>query len=254
MSVSHDIDVVELPFYDRISTKEATESLLEAAVEPNTAAIYVNWPNNPTGVVSPRNVVRAVVDFACRHDLWIFSDEVYEPFVYRSTLTVPTFFPEARDRTLRVHSFSKAFGMAGNRVGYLIGPPEAVKRVGQLATYLVYSVSTGGQIAAERALELGDEWLRQAAAGYAEIGERAAERLGVPPPDGSTFLLIDVADTLDHRGMLGFLEDCLDDGLLLAPGEVFGADYTTCVRLCFTSAEPDQVMAGVEVLAQRLGR
>ena len=68
------------------------------------------------------------------------------------------------------------------------------------------------------------------------------------PAAGSTFLFLDVRDKLDDRGLVGFLEDCADRGLFLAPGPSFGP-YPTHVRLCFTSAPPDVVQRGVEMLA-----
>jgi N-succinyldiaminopimelate aminotransferase len=75
----------------------------------------------------------------------------------------------------------------------------------------------------------------------------------VPAPEGSTFLFLDVAKRLDDRGLMGFLEDCVNRGLFLAPGPSFGP-YPTAVRLCFTAAPPPVVERGVEVLAELLGR
>jgi N-succinyldiaminopimelate aminotransferase len=76
--------------------------------------------------------------------------------------------------------------------------------------------------------------------------------LGVAPPRGSTFLFLDVAERLDERGLDGFLEDCVDHGLFVAPGPSFGP-YPTHVRVCFTAAPPELVDRGVAVLASLLG-
>jgi len=62
-----------------------------------------------------------------------------------------------------------------------------------------------------------------------------------------------VGDHLDQRGLEGFLEDCADRGLFLAPGPSFGP-YPTHVRICFTAAPPEVVRGGVEVLAELIGR
>ena len=67
------------------------------------------------------------------------------------------------------------------------------------------------------------------------------------------FLREDVADRLDQRGLMGFLEDCADRGLFLAPGPSFGS-YPTHVRVCFTCSRPDVVDRGIEILAGFLGR
>ena len=71
---------------------------------------------------------------------------------------------------------------------------------------------------------------------------------------GGTFLFVDVAKHLGPRGIRGFLEDCLDDNLVLAPGDSCGRDYETFVRICFTAAPPEVVRRGVAILAKRLGR
>jgi DNA-binding transcriptional MocR family regulator len=80
-----------------------------------------------------------------------------------------------------------------------------------------------------------------------------AARLGLEAPLGSTFLFFDVAEHLDETGLEGFLERCVDRGLLLAPGPSFGP-YPTHVRLCFTAAPPDVIERGVEALAPLIGR
>jgi N-succinyldiaminopimelate aminotransferase len=107
-------------------------------------------------------------------------------------------------------------------------------------------------VAGLRALRDGAAWIASARASYEEVGCRAAERLGVSAPEGSTFLFLDVSAQLDARGIWGFLEDCVSDGVALAPGPSCGRDYQHWVRLCYTAAPPDQVLAAVDRLAARL--
>src|ERR1700761_4069954 len=117
-----------------------------------------------------------------------------------------------------------------------------------------YSTPTASQIAALKVLTgPGKAWVAQARELYRRTGERAAARLGLPAPGGSTFLFLDVAEHLGERGLGGFLEDCVDRGLFVAPGASFGP-YPTHVRLCFTAAPPDVVDRGVAVLAALLGK
>ena len=99
----------------------------------------------------------------------------------------------------------------------------------------------------------GDAWIEGIKPQYLEAGTRAARRLDLQPPAGSTFLFLDVADRLDGRGLQGFLEDCAARGLFLAPGTSFGP-YPTHVRICFTCAHPDVIERGTELLASLLGR
>ena len=142
--------------------------------------------------------------------------------------------------------------MAGNRVGYLVGPEALVAESRKFATHTFYGAPTSGQLAAVRALESGAEWVAGARALYQEIGESAAERLGVSAPEGSTFFFLDVTQRLDGRGLDGFLEDCFEDGVLVAPGASSGSDYASWIRLCYTALPPEEVAEAVRRLARRL--
>ena len=85
--------------------------------------------------------------FAADHGLWVVADEVYEDFVYQGT-HVPT-RPFLPDRTFASYSFSKAYGMAGNRVGYVVGPVAGMVEVSKVGIYSFYSAPTASQLAAQ---------------------------------------------------------------------------------------------------------
>jgi len=234
------------------TSADEVRAAFEAAVTDKTVALYLNTPNNPTGQVYPRVWVEALVDVARAHDLWIWSDEVYEDYVFEGRHTWAR--PLAPERTFSAYSFSKAYGMAGNRVGYLVGPEAGIGHIQKVSTHTFYSAPTASQLAAVRVLGApGEAWIAHAHAAYRDLGARAAARLGVPAPQGSTFLFLDVADRLDARGLDGLLEDLVDQRLLVAPGPSFGP-YPTHIRVCFTCAPPDVVEEGVDILARHLGR
>ena len=242
---------VEVPFFGLADSPESAVEIVEAQRGERTVALYLNTPSNPTGQIIARPVVEALVAWAERHDLWILADEVYEDYVYEGEHTWCR--PLAPDRTFAVHSFSKAYGMAGNRCGYVVGPLDAMPELRKVGLHSFYSTPTASQIAAVKVLDgRGHAWIERARQLYRQTGERAAARLGLAAPRGSTFLFLDVAERLDARGLAGFLEDCVDRGLFVAPGASFGP-YPTHVRLCFTAAPPDVVERGVEVLASLLG-
>ncbi len=243
---------VVVPFIDEVDSPEAAIECVTRMKTDRTAALYISTPNNPTGRVLPPGWIEALVNWADRENLWIVSDEVYEDYVYDGEHAYSrTFAPE---RTFSVHSFSKAFGMAGNRCGYVAGPAGVTGDLCKVSTHSFYSTPTASQLAAWRALDgRGDSWVSDIRNRYAEMGTAAALRLGMDPPQGSTFLFVDVAERLEERGLMGFLESCADRGLFLAPGPSFGP-YPHHVRICFTCAPPDIVAAGVDVLAELLGR
>jgi N-succinyldiaminopimelate aminotransferase len=241
---------VEVPFFDRVDSVEAALAAVGAKLTPRTVALYVSSPSNPTGRVLPEAWLAAFAEFARRHDLWLISDEVYEEAVYAGChVSAARFAPE---RALASYSFSKAYGMAGVRTGYLVGPEAAIAEAEKVATHTWYSAPTAGQLAGLRALERGADWVERARASYHAVGCETAALLGLPEPQGSTFHFVDVRDRLDERGIGGFLADCLDDGVALAPGASCGAAYEGWVRLCYTAAPPDEVIEAVRKLAARL--
>ena len=240
---------VDVPFFD--GEDLSVEARIRPLITERTVAIYVNTPNNPTGRVLDADTLAQIAALARAHDLWILTDEVYEDYAYRRPHVALA--PMAPERTFAAYSFSKAYGMAGNRVGYMVGPSvAAMLEVRKMSTHSFYAAPTAPQIAGLRALERGGAWLEEAARRYQAIGDAAADALGVARPEGGTFLFLDVADHLDDRGLQGFLEDCLDDNLVLAPGPSFGEAYGSHVRLCFTAAPPEVTARGVARLAARL--
>jgi N-succinyldiaminopimelate aminotransferase len=228
----------------------AAVAAAEARRGGRTAALYLSTPNNPTGRLLPREWIEALVEWAARHDLWVISDEAYEGFVYRGEHFRA--LPLAPERTFLAQTFSKRYGVAGNRCGYVVGPRAVMSELRKVSTHTFYSTPTAAQLSAVAAMRgPGDAWTLAARAQYADTGRRAASALGVPAPEGSTFLFVDVAPALDERGLDGLLADCVERGLLVAPGPSFGP-YPTHVRLCYTAVEPERALRGVAVLAELL--
>jgi aspartate/methionine/tyrosine aminotransferase len=243
---------VDVPFFGVADSPATAVEVVRERRTARTVALYLNTPNNPTGRLIPGSWLAALADWAAREDLWIIADEVYEDYVYEGEHSYCR--PLAPERTLATHSFSKAYGMAGNRCGYVVGPAAAIEQLRKIGLHSFYSTPTASQIAAQRVLAgPGDAWAARAREQYRETGRRAAARLGLPAPLGSTFLFFDVAPFLDESGLGGFLERCVDRGLFLAPGASFGP-YPTHVRLCYTAAPPEVVARGVEALAPLMGR
>jgi N-succinyldiaminopimelate aminotransferase len=242
---------VEVPFYDRVDSAEAAVAAIRERLSPRSVALYLSTPSNPTGCALPESWLAALAELARCENLWLISDEVYEDLIYRGEhISIGRLAPE---RTVTAFSFSKAYGMAGNRTGYLTGPTEAVAQVHKVSTHTVYSAPTAGQVAGLRALRDGGAWLDRARELYRAAGEDAAAVLGLRPPEGSTFLFIDVADRLEERGLQGFLRDCYEEGVLVAPGASAGETYASWIRLCFTSCPPEETAEAVRRLARLIG-
>jgi len=241
---------VSVPVMTEADSPAEAVAVFERYQSPRTVAVYWNTPHNPTGRVLDRAWLAALTDWAKARQLWIFADEVYEDYVYADSHCYTRSL--AVEAAISVHSFSKAYGMAGNRCGYLIGPQEAIAAIQRIATNINYSACTASQWAALHALSgPGLRWAEAAREGYAELGRWSAQCLGLDAPGGSTFLFPRVSDALDERGLDGLLGDLADVGVLVAPGPSFGP-YPEHLRICFTAAEPSEVKRGVERLAALL--
>ncbi len=103
-------------------------STIEYVVTDRTKAIGLFTPNNPTGAVYTRKELRDVLEIAERHDLLIISDENYSQLVYDNNLHVSIgHLPGAMERTIVVNGLSKAYGMTGWRLGYLLARKDLVE-------------------------------------------------------------------------------------------------------------------------------
>ncbi|HLJ87404.1 MAG TPA: pyridoxal phosphate-dependent aminotransferase [Candidatus Angelobacter sp.] len=93
---------------------------LERAVTPRTRGILINTPANPSGKVFTREEMEWVADFATRHDLFVFTDEIYEYFIYEGKHLSLATLPGMRERTITMSGYSKTFSITGWRIGYTI--------------------------------------------------------------------------------------------------------------------------------------
>ena len=96
---------------------------VEAAITPRTKALFLGYPCNPTGAVLPDDVQDALAEIAVRHDLLVYSDEIYDRLAYGTYHHRPMCaLPGMRERTILIGGFSKAYAMTGWRVGYVAAP------------------------------------------------------------------------------------------------------------------------------------
>ena len=242
---------VEVPFYDRVHSVEDAIAALDGHFSERTKALYVSSPSNPTGRVLPGDWLQAIAHWARRRGIWLISDETYEHYVFQGEhVHLAPFAPE---RTITAFSFSKAYGMAGNRVGYLAGPRRVIAEIQKVGTHTYYCAPRAGQVAALVALERGDAWIAHAHAQYLDAVRRVAAVLGLPAPQGSTFLFLNLEGRVDERGVNGLLSDLVSQGVLMAPGPSFGQDYGQWVRLCFSSVTPERAERAARIVKGCLG-
>lgn len=247
---------VEVPLFTRL-TEPGFEPVaaLERALTPRTVAVYLNTPHNPTGAILSDDHVDAIARFAEKHDLWVLSDEVYEDLWFGSAPPKSAWaHPRLADRTIVTHSISKAYGLAGARVGYTHGPRAIMDTIRGVQTFFTYCAPRPMQFGAARVLDEGDAWLARARDLYGTAARLAADALEVPRPTAGTFLFFDATRHMrPGETLAGVLERCADAGVMLTPGTASGADYDGWARLCFTAVPQPELERALSRLRTALG-
>lgn len=126
---------------------------LEALATPRTKAILIGFPSNPTGATMPREKMQAVVDFAREKNLYIISDEIYDRMTYETPHVCVPSLDGARERTILLNGFSKAYAMTGWRLGYACAPAPILAAMTKVHQYTIMSAPTPSQMAAIEALK-----------------------------------------------------------------------------------------------------
>lgn len=259
IAVSTGVRPIDVPFSIELLRAKGipADLLIEEHVTAKTAGIYLCTPNNPDGKVLTREELTAIAAVADRHGLWLMSDEVYEDLLYdgRQHFSIGS-LPGMEERTVTVFSFSKSYGQAGLRVGYVVAPRSAASAVRKMSNHTVYCVPKAMQKAALAALEHGAEFLADARRDYTAARDHAHGRLAdlCVRPEGATYLWLDL-ERYRREGeedCLGLLARMADAGVLLAPGAVFGHAFRSFARLCFTSVGRPMLDEGIDRLLRVL--
>ena len=114
-----------------------TPEQFEEAMSPRTKMVIINSPGNPTGSVYTKDELRALVEVAADEEITILSDEIYESLTYDGAehVSVASLTPEAKDLTITVNGFSKAYAMTGWRLGYLGAPEKIAKAIDSMQSH-----------------------------------------------------------------------------------------------------------------------
>jgi aspartate/methionine/tyrosine aminotransferase len=126
-----------------------TPQAIKEKITPNTRAIFINSPSNPTGNVIPRERMQQIVDIAAANDLYVISDEIYHGLVYEGK---EHSILEFTKKAFLLNGFSKLFAMTGLRLGYLICPPEYIRAIQVLQQNFFICANSIAQLAGVAAL------------------------------------------------------------------------------------------------------
>jgi aspartate/methionine/tyrosine aminotransferase len=208
------------------------------AITARTRAIFVNSPSNPTGWTADHETLRAILDLARKHGLWIIADEIYSLFHYDGG-RAPSFLDisSEEDHILYVNSFSKNWAMTGWRIGWIKAHPSLQQVLENLIQYSSSGVAQFMQRGAVAALDEGDGFIAR----QVEQARRARDLLGsvlggvervrFVAPRGALHLFFSIDGMSDSRKAAFDIVDSA--GVGLAPGTAFGPGGEECLRLCF---------------------
>ena len=171
---------------------------IRAAISDRTRVIVLNSPSNPTGAVYPPEVIRGVAELAEQHDLWVFSDDIYEHLVYDGEFVSAASF--AQERTLVIHGASKAYALTGWRIGYGAGPQGLIKAMNKLQGQVTSGANAVAQHAAVAALNEVEktqafvEMTKKAYIARRDVLVDGLNRLGLktPKPQGAFYVMSDL--------------------------------------------------------------
>lgn len=209
---------------------------VEEAITPQTKALLIVTPSNPTGGIVTEDRLRQIAEIAIEHNLIVISDEIYEKFVYDpyQHFSIGS-MPGMENRTITLNGFSKAYSMTGLRVGYVAAPANfitAMEKVKALTTGAAAGIS---QVAALAAINGTGESLAEFKGIYSErrqvmMDGLTAMGLDYSEPRGAFFLWTNSQPTGIHATELSYL--LLKEGrVLIFPGTGFGANWGGYLRI-----------------------
>ena len=220
---------------------------LEEAVTAKTKAIIVNSPGNPSGRVYSQSELEALAEFACRHDLFVLTDEIYEYFLYDGRRHVSmASLPEMAERTITIGGYSKTFSVTGWRIGYSVASRQWAQAIGAMNDLLYVCAPAPLQMGVARGIrELPDsfyEGLRQEDQGKREKFCRALSQAGITPsiPQGAYYVLADVSHLPGLTGKARAMSLLGKTRVAGVPGEAFFTSKVGADFIRFSYAKTDQ--------------
>jgi len=238
---------------------------LAAAFGPQTAAIVMNTPNNPTGKVFTPGELATIAGLCQEHDCYCVSDDIYEHILYdgHEHVSMAT-LPGMKQRTITINSVSKTYSATGWRVGWVIAPPEVTQAVRKVHDFLTVGAPCPLQEAVAHALAFPASYYADLAARYARCRDMLFEVLqaqGFNPnlPAGAYYIITQPVELMKDLGVGDDTELAMRlielTGVATVPGSSFysrpelGNDQ---VRFCF--CKRDETLEAAAHGLEKLGR
>jgi aminotransferase len=221
---------------------------LTAAITAKTRGIVVNTPANPSGKVLSRPELEVIAEIATRHDLFIFTDEIYEHFVYDKQKHVsPASLPGMAERTITISGFSKVFSITGWRIGYVHASARWTPAINYFHDLTYVCAPSALQHGAAAGLELlPNSFYSDLISEYQHKREMICEALrdaGLEPsvPAGAYYVLADASAVSGSDSIAKAMNLLHLTGVASVPGEAFfqGGRGEHLLRFCFAKTDVD---------------
>lgn len=226
---------------------------LEAAITPNTKAIMICSPNNPTGSQLSKQDLEALAEIVIKHDLLVISDEIYAELVYDDDYTSFAAINGMKERTILISGFSKGFAMTGWRLGFVCANQEISEAMLKIHQYAIMCAPTAAQHAALEALRYGREYVEEMRKSYRHRRNYIVQSfndmgLTCHTPGGAFYAF----PSIESTGMSSekFAEQLLiEEKVAVVPGDVFGAGGEGHIR-CSYATSMDQIREAITRIAR----
>jgi aminotransferase len=233
-----------VPIYVKTAPPDWTfsEEDLKRVVTQKTRAIILNTPSNPSGKVYGREELELISEFATENDLFVFTDEIYEHFVYDGREHIaPGTLPGMKERTITISGVSKTFSITGWRIGYCICDARWTQTIGYFNDLVYVCAPAPLQIGAARGLmELKPEYYNRLSREYRGKRDRICSALssaGFQPyvPQGAYYVLADISKIEGRTSKERAMNLLHQTNVACVPGEAFYHDDSgeTLARFCF---------------------
>jgi len=231
--------------------------LIEAAITPKTKAIFIGFPNNPTGAVASRKTLLLIAKIAEEHDLLVISDEIYDTLVYGVEHVCFASLPGMKERTITLGGFSKSYAMTGWRVGYAAAPANILSGLVRVHQYTVMSAPSVSQFAALAAINLGAdhaEEMRQKYDRRRQLIVNGLNDIGLETflPQGAFYAFPKI--TCTGKDDEAFAQNLLEEEkVAVVPGSAFGAGGAGFVRCSYATNynKIEQALEKIEAFVKR---
>lgn len=231
---------------------------IEAAITDRTRAIATISPNNPSGAVYTREELAGVNELCRKHRLYHISDEAYEDFCYDGHAHYSAASsPGSSAHTISLFSFSKGYGLAGWRVGYMVIPKPLLEAVKKIQDTILISPPMVSQHAALGALEAGQEFVDSKSGHMAQKRDLMLDGLAgvaclksAPVSEGAFYVMLELDTSAKDMELVQSL--ITEYGVAALPGSAFGLHEDRHLRLSFGALSDDEIRTGLKRLKKGL--